>query len=467
MSVSSQFIKSSGFYFLGNVLSKLILFFLLPIYTSYISPEHLGYYDVSYTCLNLLTTFLFVDIYVGIMRFIFDAPTITNIKKPVFNGLIIFCVSLFLFTILAITLWISFDIQYIGYVYLYGVFLTINNLFGYLVRALGFNKLYALSGVVATFVIGALNIIGIVFMKGGIEVLYISSIIGLLTQVIIQERKIHIRRYISFRFFDKALLSELFYYSIPLSLNSLAFWLLTGYTNVAISRLLGLDANGIYIVAAKFGVAISLLSTCFNLAWQEIAFKKGLDDKKELGQFYSHAINLLIKFFSLWGICLIPVCFIIFPFVVKGDYASSLGIIPLCIIVAILSVISSFLGQVYAAIKATKEIMRSTITACILNLVLVPLFISFAGLWGAIVGMIISYLVNVIMRIVILRKYVNISINCKHILFSLLLMTLALFVFYWGNEWNNMLLFIAISALSLYLFRDMLKSIINNIRMNL
>lgn len=464
MSALTDFFKSSGFYFFGNILSKLIMFFLLPVYTSYISTESLGYYDVSYTYLNLITTFLFVDIYVGIMRFIFDEHDTSNMGKPIFNGLIIFNGSLFLYTATAIVLWFLFDIRYIGYIYIYGVCLTTNSLLGYLARALGRNKLFAITGVISTLVTSSLNVVGIAVLKGDIEVLYMSAIVGLIVQIVLLERSINIRSHLSFRFYDKALLGRLFRYSIPLSLNSLAFWLLTGYTNIMISHMMGLEANGIYMVAAKFGVAINLLATCFNLAWQEIAFKKGNDDKAELGRFYSRAINLLINFFGIGGALLIPVCYIIFPFFVKGDYVASQDIIPLYIIVSVFAVISSFLGQAYAAIKATKVIMYSTLTACAVNLLLVPLFISLIGLKGAVIGMMISYLVNVVMRIVILRRYVNISLNYKNLLSLLPLLIVTFVVFYSGNLWGNILLCIFILGLAMYVFRDFLKPILEIIR---
>lgn len=464
MNILSDFFKSSVFYFFGNVLSKLIMFFLLPVYTSYISTEDLGYYDVSYTYLTLITTFLFVDIYVGIMRFIFDEHTALNVGKPVFNGLLIFSSSLFLYTLVAISLWFITDIRYIGYIYIYGVCLTINNLLGYLARALGHSKLFATTGVVATLVTSLLNVIGIAFLKGGIEILYLSSIIGLFVQILLLESKVKIRNHISFHFYDRAMLGRLFRYSIPLSLNSLAYWLLTGYTNVTISYMMDLGSNGINMVAAKFGIAINLLATCFNLAWQEIAFKKGNDDKKELGHFYSHAINLLIRFFGIGAALLIPVCYMIFPFFVKGDYVASHDLVPLHIIVSVFSVVSLFLGQTYAAIKATKAIMYSTLTACLINLLSVPFFITLAGLKGAIIGMMVSYMVNVVMRIVILRRYVHISLNCKNLL-SLLPLLVACFISYYvGNIWTNILLCILISGFAIYIFRDMLKPIIETIR---
>lgn len=465
MNVFSYLFKSTGFYFLGNVLSKLILFFLLPVYTTYIKPEQLGYYDVANTYLNLIITFLFIDIYVGIMRFIFDEKGVQVHGKPIFNGGIIFGNSLLLYSLLALVLWVFFDIQYIGYIYLYGVCLVFNNLLGYLVRAFGAGKLFAVSGILNTLIACLLNIVGLVYLKGGIEVLYIASIVGLLVQICILERKVRMFRYISVRFFDKKVLKSLFRYSLPLSLNSLAYWFLTGYANIIVADKLGLEANGIYMIAVKFGMAISLLSTCFNQAWQEVAFIKGNEDKQDLGVFYSKAINMLLVFFGVGTLGIIHFSYIIFPYMVSADYVSSLHIIPTYLMVAMLGMVSSFLGQIYAALKATNIIMYSTLAACICNIVLVPLFISFWGLQGAVMAMMVSFLVNVMMRIIVIRGTVRITIDYKRLLLLSGMLVISFFVFYSGQLIGNICMLLLIFVLSTIMLRKYIRQIITSLFM--
>ena len=46
MSLLRDFFKSSSLYFLGNVLTKLIGFLMLPIFTEYLNTNEYGYYDV-------------------------------------------------------------------------------------------------------------------------------------------------------------------------------------------------------------------------------------------------------------------------------------------------------------------------------------------------------------------------------------------------------------------------------------
>lgn len=83
-----KFVKTSGIYFIGTVLHKLITFFLLPIYTKYIDKADLGTYDLATAYINFLCSILFLDIWSGIMRFAFEYEGEER-KKPITSGIAI------------------------------------------------------------------------------------------------------------------------------------------------------------------------------------------------------------------------------------------------------------------------------------------------------------------------------------------------------------------------------------------
>ena len=87
-----KFIKSSGIYFVGSVLTKLISFILLPMYTSYINPTDYGTYDLYISYITFLCSVLFLDIWNGIMRFMFDYEG-NDKKKAINSGTGIFLIS--------------------------------------------------------------------------------------------------------------------------------------------------------------------------------------------------------------------------------------------------------------------------------------------------------------------------------------------------------------------------------------
>lgn len=94
-------------------------------------------------------------------------------------------------------------------------------------------------------------------------------------------------------------------------------------------------------------------------------------------------MNLLVDFVGLGALILIHVSNLIFPYMVANSYESAKYIIPMCILAAIINVISGFMGQIYAALKATKIIVYSTFSACILNVVIVPFFCFTLGFIGS------------------------------------------------------------------------------------
>lgn len=467
MSLFNHFLRSSGLYFLGNILAKLVGFFLLPVYTIYISPDKLGYFDISNTYLNLVTTVLFLDIYVGIMRFVYDERKTANALKPVFNGGVIFFTSLLVYSLFALVIWIYCDLPYLLYIYVYGVCLVFNNLYGYLARTFKQNSLFAFSGVGATLLTGALTFVGLAYFNCGIEILFLASTLGLLFQIVIIEMNLPVSRKLHFSMFDKKLLLSLYRYSLPLCLNSLAFWFLTGFGNIMISQKLGLEQNGIYLIAIKFALVINLVSMCFNLAWQELVFEKGNEDKESLGLFYSKAVNLLICFLCIGSLCLIHFSYVIFPFMVADTYSEAFALIPMSVLAASLAVLSSFLGQIYAALKKTHIIMYSTAAASLVNIVCVCFLISSWGIKGVLISLIISYCISIIMRIFMIRNTVCIRLNCNFLYVFVFMLSISVLFYYWGGIVLNVVGLFLFFGIGLYYQRKFISEIVCKINNSL
>ena len=63
MHTVKKFLKASSIYFLGQMLSKIMIVILLPIYTKMINPADYGYYDLINTCVNIISTLIYVEIW--------------------------------------------------------------------------------------------------------------------------------------------------------------------------------------------------------------------------------------------------------------------------------------------------------------------------------------------------------------------------------------------------------------------
>ena len=82
--------KTTIVYFLGTVGTKLISFLLLPLYTSYLMPREYGRYDVNITYATLFASVCFLDIWTGIMKYMFEEKGEEGQLKFVYSGIAIF-----------------------------------------------------------------------------------------------------------------------------------------------------------------------------------------------------------------------------------------------------------------------------------------------------------------------------------------------------------------------------------------
>ena len=127
----------------------------------------------------------------------------------------------------------------------------------------------------------------------GYESLYISGIIGFIAQSLYLMLCGRIFKSLKVGRFDKAVTQSMFKYSLPLCLNSIAYWVLTSMNRVVLNAIFGNEANGIYAIGNKFSFVIGLITTCFTYAWQDLSFSKA--NEKGVGKFYSNASTMYSK----------------------------------------------------------------------------------------------------------------------------------------------------------------------------
>ena len=440
--------KTSIIYFIGTVLSRSIGFFLLPLYTSYILPGDYGYFDVSISYLTLFSSIIFFEIHTGILRYIIKSDNIIDKQKYTYSGISIFFASVVVYSIAFSVANIVFDIKHIFLIYICGILENLLYIFLSVSRGYKKNALYAISGLIGAVVIGVSNVIFIVSFKWGYISLYYSLILSYIIQILFLEFGLHIISKFQKKSVDWHSLKILLSFALPLCMNSFAYWGITGYNKIAIQSSLGFEYNGIYAIAYRFSIILNLFISCFLLAWQEMAFSKKAQD-----DFYSRAINSYILFVGSGIILLLPVIFVIFPYIVDESYSSAKSIIPSLILGTMLSSISSFLGSIYGALEKTKIIIYTTTIGCVVNILLVHPLINIWKLDGANVSFMLAFLCCVIARIYILKKNIYIRINWKNIGLIVIGIVIAFLVFYKGSLYWNLSFCLLFFILLIIVFR--------------
>ncbi len=455
------FIKNSGIYFVGDFLSKLITFFLLPIYSKYILPEDFGYYDISMSYIMLLIPLLTVEVWVGMMRFIREEKNQIGIDKIINSGFSIIIIPLSVIIIGIIINHKYLNINYFNHIVVLGFLFLLQKYYIFLCRSISTNKVFIVSGIINTVVLGISNYYMIVNMGMGLNSLFIASSLGLLSQIVFIEFVIKIINRISFKYFELELLKKLLKFSFPLSLGSLLYFFLIYYNKFTIEQEIGLGGNGIYAIASKFTVAIIFLTSAFTMAWQDISFAMG--SSKSNHNKFAKATDLYIKFVLSGSAVLIMLLHFVFPIMIDDKYSNSYNIIPLSIVAASLSAIGNFISQTLGALKRTKIILYAVIFSTLLNVFYVKYFVTVFGVNGVNVALIITFLVNIFIRFGFLRKKLQIKIKLFPIpLFMIYLLGITQ-IYYTNNQYYNILGLFATIVIFLVLFRNEIKEIIASI----
>ena len=126
-----RFVRTTGIYLVGNVLIKIISFLLLPIYTKYLPPASYGTYDLNTAYITFLSSILFLDIWGGILRFMFDYKKEAEKANVVKAGCVIFTISTLVYSIAVILLGSIMGIEYKCWLLLFGLLTNIQQVMGF------------------------------------------------------------------------------------------------------------------------------------------------------------------------------------------------------------------------------------------------------------------------------------------------------------------------------------------------
>lgn len=456
---TKRFVKTSGIYFAGTVLAKLVTFLLLPVYTAYLKPAEYGQYDLVLTMIGFFAPIAFFQIWDAMYRFTFDSDTQSHRHKVFTNTFTVFLLGFIVFTFLFLAGTLLVDIDYAWLVYMYGLVFSLQYLYTFIARSHLKNTLFVVSGLLNTLTSSVVSIILIVKFDMGVDGLLVAAIAGNLLQVLLIELVVRPLKSIRLNHIDRRQQLLMLKFSIPLCVASTAYWLLSGYTKLSIASDLGTEANGLYAVSDKFSFVIVTIVSVFQFAWNEIIYlthrNNGKSDK------YSQGIRYLAIFITLGSAGLILLVKIIFPYFVARSYDAALAIIPIAILGASANALTGFLGTIFLAEKKTKHILWTTLIASVINILLLYMLLPRFGLTGAVASLTIAFISLLIIRGYIVSKHFKIKFLSIRITVSLVILLLSVILFYSTD--NILTLGLATSSigcLAIYYGKDLIRPLL-------
>lgn len=456
---NNYLIKNTIIFTLGNFGSKLISFFLVPLYTNVLTAAEYGVADLVATVGTIAIPILTLNISEAVMRFALDKDA--DKEKIIQIGtrilLIGILVGLLIFPISGFFNKIS---QYSVYVYFYVVSLAASQLYLCDLRGKELLIYYAIGNVINTLFIAVLNILFLLVLKEGIEGYLEAYIIANVFTAIYAI--IAGKGYKSFCFLeiDKKLLLQMIKYSIVLIPNSFMWWIMNSSDRIMVSSMVSVAANGIYAVSYKFPTLVSTLTTIFNQAWSYSAIREeGTEDESE----YNNKIfRVLIGVVMLIGIGLLTFMKPFLSVYVGKEYYSAWKYTPFLTVGCVYLTMASFMATSYTVHKDSFGYLFSGTFGAIFNIAMNFILIPQVGVYGAAIATCISYILVFVFRLFHTRKYIQYNINSNEFIVGSTALVLSAGLMFIDNRFG-FLLQCVILAVIIYLFSDIWLPIVKKI----
>lgn len=387
---SKYLFKNIGILAISNFSSKVLVFLLVPLYTSVLSTAEYGIYDLVISTVTLLYPLLTANIVDAVMRFSMEKTckkeeTASIGIKYVLISIILFGSGLLVFRVANIYPNIN---DLCVYIFLYYLFYVLNQYFIQFTQGLERVKDMGIAGVIGTIVMLAANILFLLVLKKGLPGFFAANILAQAIPVLYYV--IRLRFWNMLKRVDRhnRLEKEMLVYCLPLICTALGWWLNSTADKYTVAIICGVAANGLLSVSYKIPSIISTLQGIFTQAWQISAIKEygGNGASNFYGQVFTY-INVVMSI-ACSGLILLskPLAHILYA----NDFYMAWQYVPFLLISSVLNCASGFIGPILSAKKDSKSMALSAVYGAVANIILNIILVYFMKVQGATIATVIS-----------------------------------------------------------------------------
>jgi len=450
-----------GFYFSGTFATRLLQLIFIPIYSKYVETSDLGTYNLTLSIISFSVPLLFQSIWEGGFRFAIENE---NNERKVLASITKYCLSLsIIYSLVFLIISYFIELRYGILILLVGIGQMGTSYWQYSARALKQNKIYSISTIVNSAIVITLNIVLIVIFKLGLVALFIANSAGNLVMVLILEYRLRLFKTMSQHPFDKKTFAQIIKYSFPLAINAISWWMFSSANNIVISSILGVDANGVFALALRFGSIFATITAVISMAWQEESFRTYENSNRD--EYFNKVLNLLSRGLLGTALVLIPTTFLIYQFFVFGNYKPGVILTPIIYLGAVYNALSVHLGSAFLARKESHVMFYTTLAGGIISVSCSIIFAELFGLIGAVSASLLGYIITFFIRIPLLRKRIVLEIDYV-ILFSLTIFGIGIACvcnIYPASFFYQLFIFAITAGIALFVNKTLVISISNKV----
>lgn len=409
---------------IANFGSRLISFFLVPLYTYTLSVSDYGVADLVTTVTFVLAPILTLDLSDAVMRFALDKDS--DHDKILTVGLVaaLFAAVAGLLMIPAVSMFESLS-QYAVFTYLYCITSAVSSMLQAFLRGLERLRAFAVSNILCTALTAGLNILFLVVFHWGVAGYLLAYIVAMALTAVYSAFAGGIFGRLRHLSFDRGLFAKMAKYSVVLIPNTFMWWVINSSDRVVVAAMLGTAANGLLAVAYKLPSIVTVVSTTFTQAWSYSAIREEDSDDRDV--FTSTVFNRLVLASGLLTAALLALIEPVTCAYVSAEYASAWQYSTWLLLGNYFLTLANFLGASYTVHKDSVGYLLSGTLGAVLNLAIMLPLVPVLGVYGSVVATCASYFAVFAFRMRNTRKYVCISVDCK-VLVSIVLLLAFLMV---------------------------------------
>lgn len=471
MSGKRKVLENSFFYTFSSLLVRAIGFFLLPVYTLFLTPTDYGITNLV-TGFNGVATFVVAfSLYQAVMRFYADYKNDKERLKRFYGTVVVFVfLSSVVFLFLGIVLnrflisWFFDGISFFPVVLIALVtlcFSTLHALHQSMLQGMQKGKkLTIINLTVFLFQVG-LNLIFIGIIKlGAVGVLLAVLIvnIGYFFFMITDLKKNDLLALC----LDIGILREALRYSVPIMPHDLSTQIASFASRVLINKGGSLASVGLYSVASQFGGIVDLVQVSVNRAFApwlfEVMNRRDEQSKAEVLELSKLLLVMYSLLYLIMGLFSQEVVLVM----TNERYAKAWTVIPIIVIAySVKSIYYFYVNILMYHKEASRKVFISTVTGSSLHILLAAILVPLFGMYGAALTFLIAKITVVSIVVFLSRRYNDIGYRLvpmlKTILPSFLFMGVGLFLSYTKYihefSWMNLLYkCVVLGAYVLFLF---------------
>lgn len=383
----NSLVKNSTIYLGSSVINKAIPFLLLPIITSYLTPEEYGLLSIFMIVITLYAAFVNMNMFTVISK---EFHKVSRKELSIYIGnililLLILAIVYFLLTSVIVyntANFFSIPTVFLLLIPALVVMATLNTMNTVILRNENRAWMYGIFEISNGALVMASTILFLVVLEFG----WYSQVLGFLVSGVVFSIVGFVymskRGYISF-VFDKEKIKSILNISIPLIPHALGGVIIAASDRLFIEQMVSLEAVGLYAVGYSFGMIVMLFTDAFIKAWSPWFYKNlanPTDSKKVKIVKYTYVF--IIGLFVLAGLISVVAEFMLPYFVDEKFYGASEFIFWVALGYAVRGVYQIFFPYL-VHISRTSFLATSTVVAALVNLGLNYILIDMYGAIGA------------------------------------------------------------------------------------